>query len=144
MNGCRSCASLATMEPLSGVPYVYVGEHFVVDHAVPIARPGWFVIVTRRHVAALHDLTGDEWRELGTLLPSVVTALHDATGSEKEYVLQLAEAPGFQHVHWHVVAVQPGDDLRGVDIFQLLKPTEPRSAGDLMPLCDDVRERLAN
>ena len=85
----------------------------------------------------------DEWSEIGTLLARVVGALHDATESEKEYVLQLAEAPGFQHVHWHVVAVQPGDDLRGVDIFQLLKAAEPLSAEDLTPLCDAMRARLA-
>lgn len=130
------------MRPLSGVPYVYVGEHFIVDHCVPVARPGWFVIVTRRHAAALHELRLEEWVELGTLLPRLITAVHSACRSEKEYVMQLAEAPGFQHIHWHVVAVQQDDTRRGTEIFHLLKPTQPMTPADLGPTCDEVRRRL--
>jgi len=130
------------MEPLSGVPYVYVGEHLVVDHAVPVSGPGWFVIVTRRHVAALHELTPGEWSEIGEVLPRVVKALHEATGSEKEYVIQMAEAAGFEHVHWHVVARRPGDALRGTDVFQRLRPDDPLPASALEPLCDQVRALL--
>ncbi len=142
--GCRSCASLSEMKPLSGVPYVYVGDHFIVDHAVPIARPGWFVIVSRRHAAALHELADDAWRELGTLLPRLVAALHAVTNSEKEYVMQLAEAPGFQHVHWHVVAIQADDAIRGTDVFEHLKPTTPLTTDDLTPICDQIRALLAD
>jgi diadenosine tetraphosphate (Ap4A) HIT family hydrolase len=131
------------MEPLSGVPYVHVGEHFIVDHAVPVARPGWFVIVSRRHAAALHELTTDEWRELGELLPRLVAAVHDAANSEKEYVMQLAEAPGFQHIHWHVVGIVAGDTARGTDVFQLLKPERPVPPAELAPFCDRVRAALS-
>jgi diadenosine tetraphosphate (Ap4A) HIT family hydrolase len=131
------------MEPLSGVPYVYIGDHFIVDHCVPVARPGWFVIVTRRHAAALHELSGDEWVEFGALLPRLIAALHTAAKSEKEYVLQLAEAPGFQHIHWHVVAINSDDTARGTEVFQLLNPARPVTASDLMPMCDAVRAGLA-
>lgn len=143
VDGCRSCAGLAVMKPLSGVPYVYVGDHFVVDHCVPVARAGWFVIVSRRHAAALHELTGEEWSELGALLPRLIRAVHEAANSEKEYVLQMAEAPGFQHIHWHIVAMHSSDTARGTDVFQLLKPTNPMTTEDLEPLCGIVRASLA-
>jgi diadenosine tetraphosphate (Ap4A) HIT family hydrolase len=131
------------MEPLSGVPYVYVGEHFIIDHCVPVARPGWFVIVSRRHAAALHELTASEWSELGAILPRLIGALHSIAGSEKEYVLQLAEAPGFQHIHWHVVAIQSTDTARGTEVFQLLHPEHPMTTADLAPMCDAVRSALS-
>jgi diadenosine tetraphosphate (Ap4A) HIT family hydrolase len=143
-DGCRSCAGLAVMEPLSGVPYVYVGDHFVVDHCVPIARPGWFVIVTRRHAAALHELSSEEWQEFAALLPRLVAAVHSATTSEKEYVLQLAEAPGFQHIHWHIVAVHSSDTARGTEVFQHLKTAHPMTAADIAPICDAVRAALTD
>jgi diadenosine tetraphosphate (Ap4A) HIT family hydrolase len=65
--------------------------------------PGWLVVVPRRHVVALDELSADEVVGLGPLLRSLTSALRSVTGCEKTYVALFAEAAGYAHVHFHVV-----------------------------------------
>jgi diadenosine tetraphosphate (Ap4A) HIT family hydrolase len=64
---------------------------------------------------------------LGKWLPILTRALHDATGSELEYVMQFAEGPGFHHVHFHVVARSPEwpADLKGRGVFGAFGVSDP-------------------
>jgi diadenosine tetraphosphate (Ap4A) HIT family hydrolase len=62
------------------------------------------VLVLRRHARALHELSVEESAALGRWLAVIPKALHHATGSEVEYVMQFAEGEGFHHVHFHIVA----------------------------------------
>ncbi len=64
---------------------------------------GWLVIVLRRHAEALHELSTDEFMELGRVLELTVRALHGKLGPAKEYAACYAEAKGFEHIHFHVV-----------------------------------------
>ncbi|WP_018654770.1 HIT family protein [Actinomadura flavalba] len=78
-------------------------EHWRVAHAFGTSLPGWLVLVPKRHVTAVADLTDAEAAGLGTWQVRLSRALHDATGCAKTYVAQFAEADGFAHVHFHVV-----------------------------------------
>jgi diadenosine tetraphosphate (Ap4A) HIT family hydrolase len=79
-----------------------------VAHAFDVAIPGWLVLLTRRHVTALDELTADEAAGLGPLLRALTAALREVTGCQKTYVALFAEAEGFAHVHFHVVPREPG------------------------------------
>jgi diadenosine tetraphosphate (Ap4A) HIT family hydrolase len=84
--------------------------------------PGWLVVLPRRHVIALDELTAEEAADLGPLLRDLTAALRHVLGCSKTYVALFAEAEGFEHVHFHVVPRQPDLDpsLRGPRVFGLL------------------------
>ncbi|HEV2636664.1 MAG TPA: HIT family protein [Actinocrinis sp.] len=97
-------------------------EHWRVVHATGSALPGWLVLVPRRHVTTIAELTDDEAQALGSWQVRVSRALHAVTGCEKTYVAQFAEAEGYSHLHFHIV---PRDadlaaELKGPKIFGLL------------------------
>jgi diadenosine tetraphosphate (Ap4A) HIT family hydrolase len=84
-----------------------VDEHWRAAHAFGTRLPGWLVVVPRRHVEALDELSDAEMFGLGPLLRSLTSALRTVTGCEKTYVALFAEAEGFAHVHFHVVPRMP-------------------------------------
>jgi diadenosine tetraphosphate (Ap4A) HIT family hydrolase len=93
-----------------------------VVHAFNANLEGWLVVLPRRHIEALDELTFDEAAALGGLLRALTAALRDVTGCAKTYVLLLAEMEGFHHLHVHVVPRDRDLDpaLRGARIFGLL------------------------
>ncbi|MEV6924288.1 HIT family protein [Dactylosporangium sp. NPDC051485] len=93
-----------------------------VAHVFDTALPGWLVLVPRRHVTTVADLTDEEAAGLGTWLTRLSRALRDVTGCAKTYVAQFAEKEGFAHVHFHVVPRIPdlAAPLLGPGIFGLL------------------------
>lgn len=97
-------------------------EHWRVGHAFSAAVPGWLVLMPRRHVTAVADLTDAEAAALGSWQVRLSRALARVLGCQKTYVAQFAEAEGFAHVHFHIVPRPPdlARDLRGPRIFQLL------------------------
>jgi diadenosine tetraphosphate (Ap4A) HIT family hydrolase len=104
---CYSCTQNARddLPPREGV---YLSPYWRVAHAFDVAIPGWLVLLTRRHVTALDELTADEAAGLGPLLRALTAALREVTGCQKTYVALFAEAEGFAHVHFHVVPREPG------------------------------------
>ena len=86
------------------------------------------VLVVRRHITAVAELTDAEAQELGPLLKQVSQALHDVVGCAKTYVAQFAEHPLHPHVHVHVIPRSPdqADELRGPGIFSQLGVPEDR------------------
>lgn len=80
------------------------------------------LVLSRRHVTALHELTAEEAAGLGPLLRGLSAALGRVVGCTKTYVMLFAEAEGFAHAHFHVVPRMPDqpEDLRGPRIFALL------------------------
>lgn len=88
-------------------------------HAFGTAVEGWLVLVLRRHVTAVADLTDDEAAELGFLIRDVSRALQRVLDCPKTYVAQFAEHPQHPHVHVHVIP-RAGDlprDRQGPRIF---------------------------
>jgi diadenosine tetraphosphate (Ap4A) HIT family hydrolase len=98
-------------------------------HSYNTALPGWLVLVARRHVEAIDELTDDEAVELGRLIRRASIALREVTGCIKTYVIQFAEHEDHPHVHFHIVPRmedQP-EDRRSVRIFGYLGvPNEER------------------
>jgi diadenosine tetraphosphate (Ap4A) HIT family hydrolase len=118
---CISCINnaLADLPPRERL---HLGPRWRVAHASGTSLPGWLVVLPRRHVTALDQLTADEAAELGPLLRALTTALREVLGCSKTYVALFAEAEGFAHVHFHLIPRQPDLDplLRGPRIFSLL------------------------
>ncbi len=100
---CLTCLSISGERRISPGPTIAGGRYWLLEHAYPCALKGWLVLVLRRHVAALHALTGDEFAEIATFLEKATRLLHRELDCEKEYVACFAEAEGFQHVHIHIV-----------------------------------------
>ena len=104
-------------------------RHWRVAHAFNTALPGWLVLLPRRHVTAVHDLTNAEASALGTWQVSLSQALRSITGCAKTYIDQFAEAEGFAHVHFHIVprTAELPQEQRGPRVFELLRA--PASSG---------------
>lgn len=85
---------------------------------------------------------------LGPLLSRVTRALRAVTGCLKTYVILLAEAEGFAHVHFHVVPRLPGftESERGPNVFTFLgRPESEWLAADetdriAVRIRDELRE----
>jgi diadenosine tetraphosphate (Ap4A) HIT family hydrolase len=139
---CVSCAAEAVPD-LPPRERVWVGPRWRVAHAFGSALPGWLVVLPRRHVLALDELTPAEAADLGPLLRSVTTALRKVTCCEKTYVALFAEAEGFGHVHFHVIPRDPGLDreLRGPRVFGLLGGDPARHVPD--HVMDQIATRIA-
>jgi diadenosine tetraphosphate (Ap4A) HIT family hydrolase len=106
---CLSCINSARLD-LPPRERVHVGSRWRVAHAFGTSLPGWLVVLPRRHVIALDELTPAEAADLGPLLTDLTSALREVVCCDKTYVALFAEAEGFQHVHFHVVPRHPGLD----------------------------------
>jgi diadenosine tetraphosphate (Ap4A) HIT family hydrolase len=135
---CLSCRNNARQD-LPPRERVHEGPRWRVAHAYGTSLPGWLVVLPRRHVVALDELTPGEAADLGPLLRAVTSALREVTGCSKTYVALFAEAEGHQHVHFHVIPRQPGlnPGLRGARVFSLL------GAGPASEVPEPARDQIA-
>lgn len=118
---CYSCKSNSGEKRISPGPTIYEGEYWLIEHAYPAKLKGWLVIVTKRHVETLHELTTDEFAELGFLCEKTTKLLHELLDCEKEYSMCLAELKHFNNIHFHIVP-KPRDlpsELKGANIFAM-------------------------
>ncbi|MBL7500861.1 HIT family protein [Frankia sp. CNm7] len=128
--GCYSCAQNgadpATLPPRERI---LVADGWRVAHALTAAMPGWLVVVSRRHILSLADLTPAEAAELGVVTWRLSNALAAALGCQKTYVACFCEATGFEHLHIHVIPRAPDlpPDERGPAVFtHLQRPAHHR------------------
>ena len=61
------------------------------------------MLVARRHIEAISEMTEAEALELGTLLRQGSLALKLQTGCQKTYVMQFVESALHPHVRFHLV-----------------------------------------
>jgi diadenosine tetraphosphate (Ap4A) HIT family hydrolase len=111
-------------------------------HAFGTAMPGWLVLVVRRHITSVAELTDDEAATLGPLIRSASRALSDVVGCAKTYVVQFAESAEHPHVHVHVIP-RPDDlspELRGPGVFRLLGVAEDDAVPEVE--MDRIAERV--
>lgn len=128
---CLSCKSISGERRISPGPTIHDGRFWLVEHAYPCALKGWLVLVLKRHAEALHEVSMEEFVELGQLQERFAKLLRQELGNEKEYSACFAEAEGFHHIHFHLVAkpYNLSNDLVGTRIFSMLKPSD----GKLVP-----------
>jgi diadenosine tetraphosphate (Ap4A) HIT family hydrolase len=128
---CYTCAQEAAGSDAPRWERIAADEHWRVAHAINSAVPGWLVLVPRRHVTAVAELTDAEAAALGSWQVRLSRALARVLGCQKTYVAQFAEAEGFAHVHFHVVPRPPdlARELRGPRIFQLLDAADDSRVG---------------
>jgi len=128
MSYCKTC-ELTSARDSGKAPLwdcIYRANYWDVAHAYNTALTGWLVLVARRHVAAIDELTPEEAAELGQLLRLVSVALKEATGCQKTYVVQFAEHPEHPHVHFHLIPRMANlpEEMRGPRIFAYLGVAE--------------------
>jgi diadenosine tetraphosphate (Ap4A) HIT family hydrolase len=104
------------------------------------------VLLPRRHVTAIADLTDAEAAELGRWQVRLSRALSVVTGCAKTYVAQFAEAEGFCHVHFRVVPRMPDlpPQLRGPGVFRLLAVADAISDDQADQLATAMSEHLSS
>lgn len=105
MGGCYTCELTARRDAGEAPVWdsIWRTEYWDVAHSFNTLLPGWLVLVARRHVAAVAELSEVEAVELGSLVRRLSLALHEVTGCVKTYVAQFAEHPDHPHVHVHVI-----------------------------------------
>lgn len=118
---CLPCQNTAAADPPARERIVRT-RHWRAAHAFTTGLPGWLVLLPTRHITALTELDPEAAAELGPLLRDLSSALAEVLGCVKTYVVLLAEAEGFGHVHFHVIPRMPDQpaELRGPGIFQML------------------------
>lgn len=143
---CLTCLNLSGERRISPGLIIYEGTHWIVDHAYPTTHLGWLVVLPKRHVEALHELTKEEFLELAEIEYRLVQVMGREPGVQKEYVMCFSEGEGFHHMHFHVVP-KPGDlpaHLKGPRIIELLKVSREEAipAPELTAFCEEFTRQL--
>lgn len=99
---CYTCGRNADFARLPEWDRVFVTENWRLAHGWSTLR-GWLVLLPRRHVRALDELTSVEAAEIGPLLTAASAALRTVVGCSKTWVMLFAEKPGHEHLHFHIV-----------------------------------------
>ena len=148
MTYCRTCELIVRRDANSAPLWdcIYRTPLWDVVHSYDTALPGWLVLVARRHIESLDQLTDPEAVELGQLIHRTSFALKEVTGCVKTYVIQFAEKPEHSHVHFHIIprmADQP-ENRHSIQVFGYLGvPEEERVSQEVMNIiAAKVRERL--
>ena len=137
MKICKTCELIANRNTGTAPLWdcIHRTQLWDVVHSYNSALPGWLVLVVRRHIESLDELTDPEAVELGQLIRRVSFALKEVTGCMKTYVIQFAEAAEHPHVHFHIIprmANQP-DNRHSSQIFGYLGvPEEERVSQEVM------------
>ena len=144
---CLTCLSNSGERRISPGVTIFEGQYWYLEHAYPSALKGWLVVVLKRHVEALHELTAEEFAELGAIQARATKLLFEVLDCEKEYVMCLAEGEGFHHIHVHIVP-KPRDlppELKATRIFAMLKvtPDEAVLPDEVKAVCEMLHERYA-
>jgi diadenosine tetraphosphate (Ap4A) HIT family hydrolase len=97
-----------------------------VVHAFGTSVEGWIVLVVRRHITAVADMSAAEAADLGPLVKEVSRAVQEVVDCDKTYVVQLAEHQDHPHVHVHLIprARDLPHEHQGPRIFSLLGVAE--------------------
>ncbi len=147
MDGPESCYACQTSRA-SSLPVreeIYRSPDWRVAHAFDTSLPGWLIVLPNRHVSSLSELSASAAEELGGLLRALSTALERQLGATKAYVMLLAEAEGFEHLHVHVAPRMPDQPVseRGPKIFDRLGGPDQLTADERDRVSTLLRDQLA-
>lgn len=123
---CYSCQKNSHLASARPDQAIIARDGWLVAHAFNSALLGWLVVLPLRHVESFHELSQSEGRALGELARSVSAALVDVTGGAKTYAVMFAEAPGFGHLHVHLIPRHSSlpEDRQGTRVFEYLRRPE--------------------
>jgi diadenosine tetraphosphate (Ap4A) HIT family hydrolase len=148
MKTCKSCELISRRDQGAAPLWdsIYRTALWDVAHCYETSLPGWLVLIVRRHIESLDELTDLEAVELGRLIRGTSSALKDISGCLKTYVLQFAESPQHPHVHFHIIprmADLPGN-RRSTQIFGYLGVPEKErvSQEEMNAIALKVRKKL--
>jgi diadenosine tetraphosphate (Ap4A) HIT family hydrolase len=148
MKTCKTCELVARRDAGNAPLWdcIHRTQFWDVVHSYNTALPGWLVLVLRRHIEAIDELTDEEAAELGILLRRTSLALKEITGCVKTYVMQFAEMAEHPHVHFHVVPRMASlpEERRSTKIFGYLGvPEDERTSEEKMnEIAANVRKIL--
>jgi diadenosine tetraphosphate (Ap4A) HIT family hydrolase len=148
MKPCKTCELIANRDAGTAPLWdsIYRTPLWDVVHSYDTALPGWLVLVVRRHITAVDELTEAEALELGQLIRRTSVALKEVTGCVKTYVIQFAEKAEHPHVHFHIIPrmVDQPENRHSTQVFGYLGvPEEERVSGEVRnAIAAKVRERL--
>ena len=144
MDTCRFCA--VYQEPLSVLGgLLYEDELVYTYHYSRDDKPsylGHLLLITKRHVPGLADLTAAEGQAVGLSLARLSKALKVCAGAEKIYVEAYYEV--VPHLHLHLFARYPGTPQEYWRWKAKDWPQAPRgSLEEIATLCEQLRAYLA-
>ena len=146
MSTCKTCELVARRDAGEAPSWdnIYRTRYWDIVHKNnhDTTLPGWLVLVTRRHITALDELSEAEANELGPLIRQTSTALKEVVGCAKTYVIQFAEHPQHPHVHFHVVPRMPDmpAEKRGVGVFGYAPESEADRVSEAV--MNDIASRV--
>lgn len=122
MSDCLSCQLLGKRDRGEAPPWdsIYRSGYWDLAHAYNTSYLGWLVLIARRHIEALDEMTFAEAADLGALLREVSQALKVYIGCQKTYVMQFAESADHPHVHFHIVPRMP-DQAPGDIAYRVMR-----------------------
>ncbi len=98
---------------------VYEGEHLrvLVDYEPRVK--GHLLVVTKRHLFKIHELSKEEWEEMATVIPKIVQVFSAFLGTDQYVVIEKNGPNAYQqipHVHFHVIPIlsQPWLEVFGI------------------------------
>jgi diadenosine tetraphosphate (Ap4A) HIT family hydrolase len=134
MDACKSCELIARRDAGAAPLWdsIHRTPYWDVAHSYNTSLPGWLVLVTRRHISAVDEMTEAEAVELGLLIRATSAALKEVTGCLKTYVIQLAEEREHPHVHFHIIPRMPDlpEERKSVRIFGYLGVSEEKRVSE--------------
>lgn len=91
--------------------------YFVIGIAPDFEVPGWYFLAMRRHGEGPMSMSPDEAGAYGPILVSCTSAVKEATGAERVYVIAYGEL----YPHWHCLisprSAEIPAGLRGPALF---------------------------
>jgi diadenosine tetraphosphate (Ap4A) HIT family hydrolase len=136
MKYCKTCELIGRRDEKIAPLWdrIYRTNFWDVVHNYQTSLPGWLVLVVRRHIEAIDELTVEEAIELGILLRQVSSALKETTGCVKTYVIQFAEMAEHPHVHFHIVPRMANlpENRRGTNVFRYSGVSEEERVSEEM------------
>jgi diadenosine tetraphosphate (Ap4A) HIT family hydrolase len=148
MKICKSCELISRRDEGTAPLWdcIYRTSFWDVAHCYETSLPGWLILIVRRHIESLDELTDPEAVELGRLIRRTSSALKKISRCPKTYVLQFAESPLHPHVHFHVIPRMADlpENRRSTQIFGYLGVPEKErvSQEEMNAIALRVREQL--
>lgn len=102
------------------------------DETWVLLHPDWAVrghamVVSRRHVENISDLSSDEWEHFGRVLRWVEGVLLDLTGADRAIVMKLGIAT--PHLHLHIYPVS--SEATREEVFAAIDAKVPGTRDEL-------------